>query len=65
MSVLSVDYFILIKEVKRFGGNLYHSLCKQDVLEIAHTLELEQLEYELVDVEKMLYRTFRSEKEDD
>lgn len=65
MSAPPADYFVLIKEVKRVGSNLYHFLRKLDVLGIAHTLELERLEYELVDVVKMLYRTFRPGREED
>ncbi len=65
VSAPPADYFVLIKEVKRVGSNLYHFLRKLDVLGIAHTLELERLEYELVDVVKMLYRTFRPGKEED
>ena len=64
VSAPPADYFVLIREVKRVGSNLYHFLRKLDVLGIAHTLELERMEYELVDVVKMLYRTFRPGKED-
>ena len=65
VSAPPADYFVLIREVKRVGSNLYHFLRKLDVLGIAHTLELERLEYELVDVVKMLYGAFRPGKEDD
>lgn len=65
VSAPPADYFVLIREVKRVGSNLYHFLRKLDVLGIAHTLELERLEYELVDVVKMLYRTFRPGREED
>ena len=64
VSAPPADYFVLIREVKRVGSNLYQLVRKLNVLGIAHRLELERLEYELVDVVKMLYRTFRPGKEE-
>lgn len=65
VSAPPADYYLLLREVKRIGGNLNQLLRKLNVLGIAHSLELERLEYELVDVVKMLYRTFRPGKEDE
>lgn len=64
VSAPPADFFVLIREVKRVGSNLYQLVRKLNVLGIAHRLELERSEYELVDVVTMLYRTFRPGKED-
>lgn len=59
------DYYLLLREVKRIGGNLNQLVRKLNVLGIAHSLELERFQNEMSDVVKMLYRTFRPGKQDE
>ncbi len=64
VSAPPTDYYLLLREVKRIGSNLNQLVRKLNVLGIAHSLELERFQNEMFDVVKMLYRTFRPEKED-
>ena len=64
VSAPPADYYLLLREVKRIGGNLNQLIRKLNVLGIAHSLELERFQNEMFEVVKMLYRTFRPGKED-
>ena len=65
VSAPPADYYLLLREVKRIGGNLNQLVRKLNVLGIAHSLELERFQNEMSDVVKMLYRTFRPGKQDE
>ena len=64
VSAPPADFPVLIREVKRIGGNLNQLLRKLNTLGIAHSSDLESCETEIRETEKMLYRTFRPGKGD-
>ena len=53
------------RELHAIGNNLNQVLRKLNILGIAHSLDLEQCQTEIVEIEKLLYRTFRPGKGDD
>ena len=55
------DYYQLIFLMKRAGGNINTLLRKLNVLGIAHSLELERCQNEILEAVSMLYETFRPE----
>lgn len=57
-----VNYFELIREVKRVGSNLNQLLHKLNALGIVHDLELKRCESEIHETVKVLYQAFRPEK---
>lgn len=65
VSAPPADFPFLIREIKRVGNNLNQVLRKLNILGIAHSLDLEQCQTEIVEIEKLLYRTFRPGKGDD
>ena len=64
VSAPPADFPVLIREVKRIGGNLNQLVRKLNALGIAHSSELKNCETEIRETERMLYRTFRPGKGD-
>ena len=59
VSAPPADFYVLLREVKRIGGNLHQLLKKLNVLGIAHSYELERLQNDIAETISMLYKTFR------
>lgn len=58
----SVDFYEMIREIKRVGSNLNQVLHKLNAAGIAHPLELKRCANRILEVMNMLYETYRPGK---
>ena len=59
-----VDFYVLIREIKRVGSNLNQILRKIKILGVAHSLELDRCAKQLHEVLDLIYQTYRPGKGD-
>ena len=58
----SVDFYEMIREIKRVGSNLNQVLHKLNTAGIAHPLELKRCANRIWEVIDLIYETYRPEK---
>lgn len=58
----SVDFYEMIREIKRVGSNLNQVQHKLNAVGIAHPLELKRCANRILEVMNMLYETYRPGK---